>query len=91
MAISESCPTDHLEGLSTKLIIKVCPLYMRWRVVLKVNQWICLEIIFIHGTSMCERVSEDSRYEIRHVNIRVGIMNSLECVCLSLHEHLGGE
>ena len=26
-----------------------------------------------------------------HVDIRVGIMNSLECVCLSLHVHLGGE
>ena len=22
-----------------------------------------------------------------HVDIRVGIINSLECVCLSLHEH----
>ena len=26
-----------------------------------------------------------------HVDIRVRIMNSLEYVCLSLHEHLGGE
>ena len=26
-----------------------------------------------------------------HVDIRVRIMNSLECVCLPLHEHLGGE
>ena len=26
-----------------------------------------------------------------HVDIRVGIMNSLECVCLPLHVHLGGE
>ena len=34
---------------------------------------------------MCERVGEDSRYEIGHVDIRVGIMNSLECVCLLLH------
>ena len=40
---------------------------------------------------MCERVSEDSRHEIEHVDIRVGIMNSLECVCLSLYEHLDGE
>ena len=38
---------------------------------------------------MCERVDEDSRHEIGHVDIRVG--NSLECVCLLLHEHLGGE
>ena len=42
---------------------------------------------------MCEGVGEDSRHEIGHVDIRVGIMNSLECVCfvLPLHEHLGGE
>ena len=26
-----------------------------------------------------------------HVDIRVGIMNSLECVCFPLHGHLGGE
>ena len=26
-----------------------------------------------------------------HVDIRVGIMILLECVCLPLHEHLGGE
>ena len=32
-----------------------------------------------------------TRYGIGHVNIRVGIMNSLECVCFPLHEHLGGE
>ena len=38
---------------------------------------------------MCERVGEDSRHETGgHVNIRVGIMNSLECVCLPLHENL---
>ena len=91
MTISKSCLTIHLGGLSTKLIIGVCPLYMRQRVVHKVNKQICLETIFIHGTSMCERVGEDSRHGIGHVDIRVEIMNSLECVCLSLHEHLGGE
>ena len=26
-----------------------------------------------------------------HVDIRVGIMNSLEYVCLPMHEHLGEE
>ena len=36
---------------------------------------------------MCERVGEDSRHEIGHVDIQVGIMNSLECVCLPLHVH----
>ena len=40
---------------------------------------------------MCDEVGEDSRHGIEHVNIQVGIMNSLECVCLSLHEHVGGE
>ena len=50
-----------------------------------------LETIFIHGTSMCERVGEDSRHGIRHVDIRVGIMNSLEGVYLPSHEHLGGD
>ena len=38
---------------------------------------------------MCEGVGEDSRHEIGHVDIRVRIMNSLKCVCLSLHEYLG--
>ena len=40
---------------------------------------------------MCERVDEDSRPGIGHVDILVGIMNSLECVHLPLHDHLGGE
>ena len=38
---------------------------------------------------MCEGVGEDSRYEIGHVDIQIGIINSLECVCLPLHEYLG--
>ena len=40
---------------------------------------------------MCEIVGKDSRHGIEHVNIQVGIVNSLECVCFPLHEHLGGE
>ena len=40
---------------------------------------------------MCDGVGEDSRNEIGHVDIRVGIMNSLECVCFPFHEYLGGE
>ena len=40
---------------------------------------------------MSEGLCEDSRHGIEHVDIRVGIMNSLECVCFPLHEHLGGE
>ena len=41
--------------------------------------------------SMCEGVGEDSRHVIGHVDNRVGIMNSLECVCLPLHEYLDEE
>ena len=37
---------------------------------------------------MREGVGEDSSHGIGHVGIQVGIMNSLECVCLPLHEHL---
>ena len=33
----------------------------------------------------------ESHFHPYHVDIRVGIMNSLECVCLSLHVHLGKE
>ena len=44
----------------------------------------CLKTIFIHGISMCEGIGEDSRHGIGHVDIRVGIMNSLECVCFSI-------
>ena len=40
---------------------------------------------------MCKGVCEDSRHRIGHVDIRVGIMSSLECVCLSLHEYFGGK
>ena len=51
-----------------------------------------LEAVFLTlGLGMREGVGEDSSHGIWHVDIRVGIMNSLECVCLSLHEHLGWE
>ena len=40
---------------------------------------------------MCERFGEDSKHEIEHVDIQVEIMNSLQCVGLPLHQHLGGE
>ena len=74
----------HLGGLSNVFILEGCP---------QLYKYFCLEMIFVHGIGMCEGVDEDSRYGIGHVDIRVGIMNSLECVCffLPLHEHLGGE
>ena len=77
--------------LSNKFTLEDCPTYLYLRVPHKLNKYFCLETVFIHGISMCEGVGEDSRHEIGHVDIRVGIMNSLECVCLSLHEHLCGE
>ena len=40
-----------------------------------------LETIFIHGTSMCERVGENSRHGIGHVDIQVDMcMFALGCV-----------
>ena len=50
-----------------------------------------LEMIFIHGTSMCERVGEDSRHGIRHVDIQVDMCKLHLDVCLivrPLHVHL---
>ena len=41
-----------------------------------------LEMIFIHGTIMCEGVGEDSRHGIRHVDIQVGICMIYLNVCL---------
>ena len=69
-----------------QMVIGVCPQKNENLRVIKRKQIDLLETIFIHGTSMCERVSEDSRHGTGHVDIRVGIMNSLEYVCLPLHE-----
>ena len=68
----------HLGGLSNVFISEGF---------LHLKQIFCLETIFIHGKCMCEGVGEDSSHGIGHVDIRVGVlvMNSLECVCLSLH------
>ena len=41
---------------------------------------------------MCEGVNEDLRHGTRHVDIQIKVcIILLECVWLSLHEHLGGE
>ena len=79
------------EELPNKFTTEDCSTYLYRRVSHKENKYFCLETIFVHGISMCEGVGEDSRHGIGHVDIRVGIMNSLECVCFPLHEHLGGE
>ena len=60
----------HLGGLSNVFISKVCP---------QLKQIFLLKAIFIHGISMCEGVSEDSRHRIRHVDIQVG-----SCICLNV-------
>ena len=65
----------HLGGLSNVFISEGCP---------QIKQIFCLETVFIHDISMCEGVGEDSRHGIEHVDIRVGIMNSLECVYFSI-------
>ena len=53
----------HLGGLSNVFISEGCP---------QLKQIFLLKTIFIHGISMCEGVSEDSRHGIGHVDIQVG-------------------
>ena len=54
-------------------------MYLYRRVAHNYNKYFCLEIIFVHGLGMCERVGEDSRHEIGHVDIQVG-----SCICLNV-------
>ena len=65
----------HLEELSNVFISEGYP---------QIKQIFCLETVFIHGISMCKGVGDDSKHGIEHVDIRVRIMNSLECVCFSI-------
>ena len=64
-----------------------------YRRVVHKNKYLCFEkSFFIHDKCMCEGVGEDSRLGVWHVDIQVGMcIILLECVCLPLHEHLGGE
>ena len=55
------------------------------------NPFVLKTVFLTLGLGMHEGVGEDSSHRIGHVHIPVGIMNSLECVCFPLHEHLGGE
>ena len=48
-------------------------------------------ILLAFGLGMCEGVSEDSRHEIRHVDIQVGSCIYLSAIVLPGHVHLGGE
>ena len=60
----------HLGGLSKVFISEGYP---------QLKQIFFLKTIFIHGISMCEGVSEDSKHEIGHVDIQVG-----SCICLNV-------
>ena len=71
--------------LPNKFTLEDCPTYLYRRVAHNLNKYFCLETIFIHGINKSEGVGEDSRHGIGHVDIRVVIINSLECVCLPLH------
>ena len=72
----ESYPTNSPRRIFQRIYIRGLPAN-------KTNNFF-LEMVFIHGISMCEGVGEDSRHGIGNVDIRVGIMNSLECVCFSI-------
>ena len=85
MTVSESYPVIHLGGLSNRFYRKIGIMFSEIKT-------FCFETVFLTlGLGMRKRVDEDSSHGIGHVDIRVGIMNPLECVCLVLHEHLGGE
>ena len=105
-----SMSTINFGGLSIKLFIGVSPLYVsegcpqiNYRSMSTIyigglstnkSNIFVLELIFIHGTNMCERVGEDSRREIGHVDIQVDMCMLHLDVCLivrPLHVHLGGE
>ena len=60
----------HLGGLSNVFISAGFP---------QLKQIFLLKTIFIHGISMCEGVSEDSRHGTEHVDIQVG-----SCICLNV-------
>ena len=83
----QSMSTINFGGLSIKLFIGVSPLYVsegcpqiNYRSMSTIyigglstnkSNIFVLELIFIHGTSMCERVGEESRHGIGHVDIQV--------------------
>ena len=87
ITVSESYPAIHLGGLSNRILSE------NWDYVFKNKNLFVLKTVFLTlDLGMREGVGEDSSHGIEHVDIRVGIMNSLECECLPLHhEHLGGE
>ena len=64
----------HLGGLSNKF-------YRNSVVSFREQKAFVLKTVYFlaFGLGMCERVSEDSRHGIRHVDIQVGL-----CICLSV-------
>ena len=88
------CPPNYIGGLSIKLYRSMSNrLYKRLTNGFSKTKIFCFENIFSYmAKCMCEGVGEDSRHGVGHVDIRVGMyILVLECVCLPLHVHLGGE
>ena len=72
MTVSESYPAIHLGGLSNRILSKKLVLCFQEQ------KPFVLKIVFLTlSLGMHEGVGEDSSHGIRHVDIRVGIMNSL--------------
>ena len=91
--IYRSKSTICIRGLSTIIYRSMSTIYIGGLSTSKTNIFV-LEMIFIHGTSMCERASEDSRHGIGHVDIQVDMCMLHLDVCLivrPLHVYLGGD
>ena len=74
MTVSENYPAIHLGGLSNIYLPKLDSKFSR-------TKTFCFEnyILLAFSSGMCERVGEDSRHGIGHVDIQVG-----SCICLSV-------
>ena len=57
----------------------------------RTKHFVLKKVFLTLGLGMRKGVGENSSHGSGHVDIQVGIINSLECVCFPLHEHLGGE
>ena len=80
------CPLYYIRGLSNKLYQRLTSEFSKTKIFCFENKFSYME------KCMCEGVDEDSRHGVGPVDIRVGMfIIVLECVCLPLHVHLGGE
>ena len=73
--------------LPNKFASEDCPMYLYRRVAHNQNKYFCLEMIFIHGISMCEGVGEDSthgNWACRHLSRNIYVLlECLVCHCMS--------